>query len=149
MEPIERELQAQKGRQKRLAIELQRLEAIRPQARGIASFDDHDRKLLELRSQLQHLAFSIHDLEKIIVEKMNPPPKLTKPDVSHRRRLSDEERQAIAAKFRADLLRGKSQPEDWELHIHVGRTVDQDGHPEIRFFSRMRPYGPQKPSDDL
>lgn len=151
MEPIERDLEERRERRKRLAIELQRLEAIRPareiqDAADLEAFDEHDRKIVEVRDQLGIAEFAIRELEEIIAEKQRPPQRAPKPDTSRRRRLSDEERAAIAADARAEFTRNNSTPDDWELHIHVERFTDSDGKPQIGFFSQMKPYGPQKPS---
>jgi hypothetical protein len=151
MEPIERELQDRRDRLKSMVIELQRLEAIRPMrpppsdVESFRSWDEHDTKMVELQYQIGHAQFGIRELEEIIAEGRNPPP-ARKPDVSRRRKLSDEERSRIAAEERARFLDGNPLDDDWEIHISVERFTDLEGQPQIGIHSRMKPDRIPKPS---
>jgi hypothetical protein len=153
MEPIERELQDRKERLKRMAIELQRLEAIRPlrppprDLDWFTNHDEHDRKIIDLQYKIGQARSGIAELEEIIAEGRTPP-RPRKPDVSRRRKLSDEERSAIAAEERARFLEDKRLDNDWEFHVSVERFTDLEGNPQIAFYSRMKPYGPPEPSRD-
>lgn len=153
MEPIERELQDRRERLKLLALELQRLEAIwpmRPPPSDLESFmsrDEHDNRILELRTAIDSARFGIAELEEIIAEGSTPK-KSGKPDLSRRRTLSDEERDRIAAEERARFLEGKPLDDDWELQVSVERVTDLEGQPQIRFMSRMKPDRLPKPSRD-
>src|ERR1700754_4468505 len=104
MEPIDLELADRKARLRRMAIELQRLEAVRPLGK-MEDWDEHDRKIIGLRYDIEHTQWGIRDLEAIIAERHAPPPRISRPDTSRRRELSPEERQAIEDATRADLHR--------------------------------------------
>lgn len=129
MEPIERELADRKERLKQLAIELQRLEDERPLG-PLLSWDDHDRKIIELRYKLEHARFGIRELEEIIAEGSSPP-KLSKPDTSRRRELSPEERQQIEDEARSDLMRRLPHSDKADIHVYVERITDLQGKPQI------------------
>ena len=102
MEPIRRELQDRKDRLKAMVIELQRLEVIRPFGSDPMKWDEHDRKIAELRYLIGNAPFGIAELGEIIAEG-RAPPKARKPDVSRRRKLSDEERNTIAELERENM----------------------------------------------
>ncbi len=145
MEPIRRELQDRKDRLKAMVIELQRLEVIRPFGSDPMKWDEHDRKIAELRYLIGNAPFGIAELGEIIAEG-RAPPKARKPDVSRRRKLSDEERNTIAELERARLLEDMSVHDDWELIVSVERFTDLEGRPQIRLVSRMKPDRLPKPS---
>jgi hypothetical protein len=153
MEPIERELLDRNERLKKMVLELQRLEAIRPMRpppSDVGSFlnwDEHDRKMVQLSYKIGQAQSGIQELKEIIAEGRRPPP-ARKPDTSRRRKLTDAERASIAAEERARFLEGKTLDEDWELHIHVERFTDLEGNPQIRFVSRMKPHRLPRPSRD-
>ncbi len=153
MEPIERELEDRKERLKRMVIDLQRLEAIRPlrsPPRDLDWFmnhDEHDRKIIDLQYRIGQAQSGIADLEDVIAEGRTPP-RIAKPDTSRRRTLSDEERDRIAMEERARLLKDMPLDDDWELHVSVERFTDLEGNPQIGFYSGMKPDRLPKPSRD-
>lgn len=153
MEPIERELHDRKERLKEMALELQRLEAIRPRRPlprapdEFDAWDEHDKKILDLGCAIDSAKHGIRDLEEIIAEGRNPV-RRPKPDVSRRRKLSDEERTRIAAEERARLMADGPLHDDFELHVTVERFTSLDGVPQVQVFSRMKPDRIPKPSRD-
>jgi hypothetical protein len=128
MEPIERELAERKERRKKLAIELQALES-KPVSRKAADRAERQAGLAALRHTLEALVWSIADLEEIIAEGRNPP-RIPRPSVEGRRRLSDRERKAIERRTRADL-KARFGGSDVEVTIHVASVTGPDGLPEV------------------
>lgn len=132
MEPIERELADRKERLKRMAIELQQLEAIRPR-RPIGhpgGQEEHDRTIVQLQYKIDVSQAGVRELEEIIAEGRSPLP-IAKPDTSRRRILSPEERQAIEDQARADLEASMPRSAHADIHIHVGRITDLNGKPQV------------------
>jgi hypothetical protein len=128
MEPIERELEIQKDRRKRLAIELQTLEG-QPMPRKAVERAARQDKLQALQFTLEALAVSIEDLEEIIAEGPNPP-RIPRPSNEGRRRLTAKERKTIEARTRADL-RKRFGGSDAGVKIHVASVTGPDGLPEV------------------
>lgn len=131
MEPIERELEERKERRKRLAIQLQTLEAA-AMPRKAAARADREAELASLRHRLDLLAWSIEEFEDIIAEGRHPP-RIPRPSNEGRRRLSPAERRAIEAKTRADL---KDQFGATDVEVHVASVTGPDGTPEVHIAVR-------------
>jgi hypothetical protein len=136
MEPIERELAERKDRRKKLAIELQALEAMAMPRKAVERAERQG-KLAALRRTLEALVWSIGDLEEIIAEGRNPP-RIPRPSVEGRRRLSARERKAIERRTRADI-KARLGGSDAGITIHVASVTGPDGLPEVHI--EMGPPG--------
>jgi hypothetical protein len=128
MEPIERELMERKERRKKLAIELQALEAA-PSLRKAAERSERQARLAALRRTLNVLVWSIGDLEEIIAEGPTPQ-RLPRPSVEGRRRLSQQERKAIERRTRANI-KARLGGSDAGVIIHVASVTGPNGLPEV------------------
>jgi hypothetical protein len=134
MEPIERDLAERKERHKKLAIELQVLEA------GLNAGDDDagekTERLVSVYRSLAVLGWSIRELEEIIAEGRKPrriprPPAPSLPiRKKGRRKLTAAERAAVEADARADLeLRFMGMDE--MVEIRVAPMTGPDGSPRV------------------
>jgi hypothetical protein len=90
-----------------------------------------------LRRRLDALVWSIGDLEEIIAEGRSPP-RLPKPSVEGRRRLTERERKAIERRTRADI-RARLGGSDAGITVHVASVTGPDGLPEVHI--EMGPPG--------
>jgi hypothetical protein len=137
MEPIEQDLAERKARQRKLAIDLQRMESELPGLKRKEA-SDLKRQIAEVSYTLGALKFSIRELEEIIAEgptpaRFRPMP----PDTSRRRVLTDEERARVVRNRRRQLLaRMRADDPDFEgswLEVWAERVTDLDGQPIIGF----------------
>jgi hypothetical protein len=139
MEPIERELSERKARLTRLAADVRRLLLER-----MHEVDD-DRKLrlyreiATLRYEIGQTQAGIAELENIIAEGRLPP-RISRPPMPKARRLGVAERQRLEKETRDAVLKSFGNPEDVVVDVHVGKTSDEKGNPQIQIVTRtLRP----------
>ena len=137
MEPIEQELADRKTRQRKLAIELQRME---DQLSRVSRKEAAElrRKIKDCNFTLGALKFSIRELEEIIAEGPEPARnRIRPPDTSRRRVLSDDERSRIVRNRRRQLIaRMREENPDFDgkwLQVWVERVTDLSGEPIVGF----------------
>ena len=128
MEPIEREIEERKALMLRWADEADHLAASKA---GLS----HDEQL-KIDLQVSTLRYKIHcgewaleDLEAVAAEGRSL--RRERPPLPNARTLGVVERQRIERETRARLVATLKASRDMEVHVHVGRTTDEKGNPQI------------------